>query len=121
MSIFFNIFKTHVWKSFYSILYGEGVVRMDIEFIRERLVLLKMLLSDKGSIYLHIDYKIGHYVKIVMDEIFGIENSSCPVNRGFAIYFNTDKYSVIITINKCREKIKESLKDSKINKYEYYD
>ena len=31
-----------------------------IEFLRERLVLLKDLLSEQGSIYLHIDYKIGH-------------------------------------------------------------
>ncbi len=52
-----------------------------IEFLRERLVLLKMLLSDKGSIYLHIDYKIGHYVKIVMDEIFGIENFRNDITR----------------------------------------
>ncbi len=52
-----------------------------IEFIRERLILLKMLLSDKGSIYLHIDYKIGHYVKIVMDEIFGIENFRNDITR----------------------------------------
>jgi adenine-specific DNA-methyltransferase len=52
-----------------------------LEFIRERLVLLKMLLSDKGSIYLHIDYKIGHYVKIVMDEIFGIENFKNDISR----------------------------------------
>ncbi len=52
-----------------------------IEFLRERLVLLKMLLSDKGSIYLHIDYKIGHYVKIIMDEIFGIENFRNDITR----------------------------------------
>lgn len=52
-----------------------------IEFIRERLVLLKMLLSDKGSIYLHIDYKIGHYVKVIMDEIFGIENFRNDITR----------------------------------------
>ena len=52
-----------------------------IEFVRERLVLLKMLLSDKGSIYLHIDYKIGHYVKIMMDEIFGIENFRNDITR----------------------------------------
>lgn len=52
-----------------------------IEFIRERLVLLNILLSDKGSIYLHIDYKIGHYVKIVMDEIFGIENFRNDITR----------------------------------------
>mgnify|MGYP002739619333 FL=1 len=52
-----------------------------IEFLRERLVLLKKLLSDKGSIYLHIDYKIGHYVKIIMDEIFGIENFRNDITR----------------------------------------
>ena len=52
-----------------------------IEFIRERLVLLKMLLSNKGSIYLHIDYKIGHYIKVVMDEIFGIENFRNDITR----------------------------------------
>jgi adenine-specific DNA-methyltransferase len=40
-----------------------------------------MLLSDKGSIYLHTDYKIGHYVKIVMDEIFGIENFRNDITR----------------------------------------
>lgn len=52
-----------------------------IEFIRERLVLLKMLLSERGSIYLHIDYKIGHYVKIIMDEVFGIENFKNDITR----------------------------------------
>ena len=52
-----------------------------IEFIRERLVLLNMLLSDKGSIYLHIDYKIGHYVKIIMDEIFGVQNFRNDITR----------------------------------------
>ncbi len=45
-----------------------------IEFLRDRLLLIKELLSDKGSIYLHIDYKIGHYVKVMMDEVFGINN-----------------------------------------------
>ena len=52
-----------------------------IEFLRERLVLLNMLLSDKGSIYLHIDYKIGHYVKVMMDEVFGIENFRNDITR----------------------------------------
>jgi adenine-specific DNA-methyltransferase len=52
-----------------------------LEFLRERLVLLKMLLSEQGSIYLHIDYKIGHYVKIMMDEVFGIENFRNDITR----------------------------------------
>lgn len=52
-----------------------------LEFLRERLILLKMLLSENGSIYLHIDYKIGHYIKILMDEIFGIENFRNDITR----------------------------------------
>ncbi|MBX2897540.1 MAG: site-specific DNA-methyltransferase [Cyclobacteriaceae bacterium] len=52
-----------------------------IEFLRARLILLSELLSDQGSIYLHIDYKIGHYVKVLMDEIFGIENFRNDITR----------------------------------------
>lgn len=52
-----------------------------LEFIRERLILLRELLSDSGSIYLHIDYKIGHYVKIIMDEVFGENNFKNDIAR----------------------------------------
>ncbi len=52
-----------------------------LEFIRERLILLKELLSERGSIYLHIDYKIGHYLKIIMDEIFGANNFRNDIAR----------------------------------------
>ncbi|MDR1975321.1 MAG: site-specific DNA-methyltransferase [Bacteroidales bacterium] len=52
-----------------------------IEFLRERLLSLKELLSEQGSIYLHIDYKIGHYVKVMMDEVFGIENFRNDITR----------------------------------------
>lgn len=52
-----------------------------LEFLRERLIFAKEILSEQGSIYLHIDYKIGHYVKIIMDEIFGIENFRNDITR----------------------------------------
>jgi len=52
-----------------------------LEFLRQRLILIKELMSDKASIYLHIDYKIGHYVKIIMDEVFGIENFQNDITR----------------------------------------
>lgn len=52
-----------------------------IEFLRERLVFARDLLSPRGSIYLHIDYKIGHYVKLIMDEIFGAENFRNDIAR----------------------------------------
>lgn len=52
-----------------------------IEFMRERLTVVKILMSEKASVYLHIDYKIGHYVKVIMDEIFGIENFRNDITR----------------------------------------
>ena len=52
-----------------------------IEFLRDRLLLLKELLSDEGSIYLHIDYKVGHYVKVMMDEVFGMRNFRNDITR----------------------------------------
>ena len=42
-----------------------------MEFVRKRLILLKELLTDKGSIYIHLDQKKSHYIKILLDEIFG--------------------------------------------------
>ncbi len=52
-----------------------------LDFIKQRLILLRELMSEQGSIYLHIDYKIGHYVKIVMDEVFGISNFRNDITR----------------------------------------
>ena len=65
-----------------DIAYTDTLKGVDfIDFLRERLVLLKELLSDNGSIYLHIDYKIGHYVKVMMDEVFGTENFKNDITR----------------------------------------
>ncbi len=52
-----------------------------VEFLRERLILLRELLSERGSLYLHTDYKIGHYLKVMMDEVFGIENFRNDITR----------------------------------------
>jgi DNA modification methylase len=45
-----------------------------LQFMYERLMLLKELLSETGSIYVHLDWHVGHYIKILMDEVFGEEN-----------------------------------------------
>jgi DNA modification methylase len=42
-----------------------------IEYIRKRLIFLRDLLSEDGSLYLHLDQKKAHYVKVIADEIFG--------------------------------------------------
>lgn len=45
-----------------------------LSMLRARLVLLRELLAPTGSIYVHLDWHAAHYVKVLMDEIFGYEN-----------------------------------------------
>ena len=45
-----------------------------IEFLRRRLILLRELLADDGSIYVHLDTKKGHYLKAMLDEVSEEEN-----------------------------------------------
>jgi len=45
-----------------------------LEFLRKRLVFLRELLSEDGSIYVHLDWKKAHYVKVILDEIMGENN-----------------------------------------------
>ncbi len=52
-----------------------------LQFLKDRLILLHELISDRGSIYVHIDYKVGHYVKVLMDEIFGAANFRNDITR----------------------------------------
>ncbi len=65
-----------------EVAYADTLVGKEfLEFLRERLIFLRELMSDKSSIYLHIDYKIGHYVKIIMDEVFGKNNFRNDIAR----------------------------------------
>jgi len=65
-----------------DIAYSDKLIGSDfINFLRDRLFIIKELLSEKGSIYLHIDYKIGHYVKLLMDEVFGVKNFRNDITR----------------------------------------
>ncbi len=62
--------------------YSDKIVDSEfLEFLRKRLFLIRELLSEEGSIYLHIDKKIGHYVKIIMDEVFGYRNFINDITR----------------------------------------
>lgn len=55
-----------------------------LQFIYERLLLMRELLSEKGSIYLHCDWHKNSYIRIIMDEVFGSENLVREIvwNRG---------------------------------------
>lgn len=57
----------------YSDTWSDGTASY-LAMITPRLILMRELLADTGSIYVHLDWHIGHYVKIVMDEVFGKDN-----------------------------------------------
>lgn len=45
-----------------------------LEFIRQRLIMLRELMAEDGTIYVHLDDKMAFYIKVIMDEIFGAGN-----------------------------------------------
>jgi len=57
----------------YSDTWKDGTASY-LRMMVPRLILMRELLSEQGSIYVHIDWHVGHYVKVIMDEIFGKEN-----------------------------------------------
>lgn len=66
--------KPTVMEQFaYSDTWADGTISY-LKMLYPRLCLMKELLSDQGSIYVHVDATCGHYVKIMLDEIFGKEN-----------------------------------------------
>ncbi|MCL1893295.1 MAG: site-specific DNA-methyltransferase [Holophagaceae bacterium] len=62
-----------------------------LEFIRERLVLLRELLADDGSIYIHLDDNMAFEVKILLDEVFGKQNFRNWITRRKCSTKNTTK------------------------------
>jgi len=57
----------------YRDMWGKGTDSY-FHMMFERLVLMKELISENGSIYIHVGPNISHYIKALMDEIFGGEN-----------------------------------------------
>ena len=57
----------------YSDTWSDGTASY-LAMITPRLILMRELLADTGSIYVHLDWHVGHYVKLLLDEIFGRKN-----------------------------------------------
>jgi DNA modification methylase len=62
----------------------EGGIDSFLDMLYPRFQLMRRLLSDDGSIFVHMDYHIGHYAKLIMDEVFGVDNfrNEIIVKRG---------------------------------------
>lgn len=63
-----------------------------LQFMYERLLLLKELLSDTGSIYLHCDWHRNSYLRLIMDEVFGPDNMRDEVIWHYPSMSNSDRY-----------------------------
>lgn len=66
-----SIFQTREQSDAYSDLLAGAHF---IEFLRKRLIILRELLADDGSIYVHLDENMAFHIKIIMDEVFGRRN-----------------------------------------------
>ncbi len=74
-------------------MWGRGTDSY-IHMIYERLALMRELLSDRGSIYLHIDYRVASYLRAVMDEVFG---KQCYLNE--IVWCYRERERVLSTYN----------------------
>ena len=101
----------------YSDTWKEGTVSY-LRNLYPRLYLMRELLSDKGSIYVHLDWHVGYYVKILMDEIFGKENFRNEIIWHYQTYqgqvkgYFPRKHDTIFLYSKTNNPIFSLLKDN---------
>lgn len=68
-------FENDKLQAFEEKMYGDIWQKEDyLNWMQENLNAIKSILNDEATIYVHLDYHIGHYVKILMDEVFGEDN-----------------------------------------------
>lgn len=73
-----TVFHSRQLKPAYEDLLSGGQY---VEFLRERLLFLRELLAEDGSIYVHLDGKMVFHIKLIMDEIFGAANFRNCITR----------------------------------------
>lgn len=71
-------FETRDFKHAYDDCFS---INEYLDFMRKRLELMRQLLSDEGSIYVHLDSNMVFHVKVMMDEIFGMHNFKGMITR----------------------------------------
>ena len=74
-----SIIEQKAYRDIWSVSTSEknlGATHLDkyLSWFYETMVYLKELLSEDGSIFVHLDYHVSHYAKIILDEVFGKNN-----------------------------------------------
>lgn len=62
-----------------------------LEYIKERLIEMKRVLKDTGSIFLHCDKTASHYLRVLLDEIFGVTNFQSEIIWSYKRWSNSKK------------------------------
>ena len=89
----------------YSDTWKDGTVSY-LRMMYPRLLLMRELLSEKGSIYVHLDWHCSHYVKLLMDDIFAKENFVNEIIWGYkdigsrAVDYYKRKHDVVLFYQK---------------------
>ncbi len=80
-----------------EVMYGDIWQKEDyLNWLYERLLAMRQVLSDTGSIYVHLDWHIGPYVKILMDEVFGEENFLNEIIwQRFNFHADANKFGIV--------------------------
>ena len=120
----------------YRDTWGKGADSF-ISMIYERLVLMRDLLAEDGSIYVHCDWRVNSYIRLVLDEVFGIDNfrnditwvrstnpkGSQHVSQKYdvftdSIFFYTKSDKTKLNIDKIRAPLSD---EELLEKYKYSD
>lgn len=84
------------FKAFEEKMYGDVWDKEKyLKWMYENLMAIKSVMSETASIYVHLDWHIGHYVKILPDEIFGESNFINEITR---YYYKVIRNHFITTI-----------------------
>ena len=122
-----SIIEERAYKDTWS-----GGIASYLKYMYERLVLMRELLAENGSIYVHLDWHVGHYVKVMMDEIFGAENFQNEIVWCYREAINSKerwnrKHDNILFYSKSREfvfnykDVMEPHSEETVSKYKYVD
>ncbi|NCN06518.1 MAG: site-specific DNA-methyltransferase [Candidatus Pacebacteria bacterium] len=102
-------------------MYGDIWQKEDyLNWLYERLLAIKEVMSDTASIYVHLDWHIGHYAKVLLDEVFGEENFRNEIVWHYQTYqgqvssYFPRKHDVIFFYSKTSDYSFNLLKDSNV-------
>lgn len=120
-------------KAFEEKMYGDVWNKEDyLNWMYENLMAIKSIMSETASIYVHLDWHVGHYVKILMDEIFGESNFINEIVWNYkdigakAVEYFKKKHDTLFLYSKSSNKIfniiRQELSQSTLERFgEYFD